>query len=163
MKIKEKVYHSCVRPAMLYGSETWYLREAEIAILRRTERSMVRTMCGVKLVDRNNISEMMNMLKIKTTANQLTKANRVRWNGHVLKRTHEDILRNALAFKVNGKQKRGRPRMTWRSHIEDSLSKVGLEKMVAVDRSQWREGMRKISESTMRSIWPPPSTESAPD
>ena len=48
------VYHSCVRSAMLYGSETWCSRESEIAILRRTERAMVRSTCGVKLVDRKN-------------------------------------------------------------------------------------------------------------
>ena len=32
------VYRSCVRSAMLYESETWCLRESEMAILRRTER-----------------------------------------------------------------------------------------------------------------------------
>ena len=38
--------------AMLYGSETWCLRENEIAVLRRTEIAMVRAMCGAKLTDR---------------------------------------------------------------------------------------------------------------
>ena len=38
LKIKERIYQSCVRSAMLYGSETWYLRENEMAILRRTEK-----------------------------------------------------------------------------------------------------------------------------
>ena len=46
LKLKGMVYRSCVRPAMLYGSETWCLRENEMAILRRTERAMVRVMCG---------------------------------------------------------------------------------------------------------------------
>ena len=68
---------------MLYGSETWCLREAEIAILRKTERSLVSAMRGVKLVDKKNISEMMNMLEIRTTADQLAKANGVRWYRHV--------------------------------------------------------------------------------
>ena len=39
---------------MLYGSETWCLRENEVAILRRAERPMVRAMCGVKLVVKRN-------------------------------------------------------------------------------------------------------------
>ena len=34
-KRKGMVYRSCVRLAMLYGSETWCLSENEIAILRR--------------------------------------------------------------------------------------------------------------------------------
>ena len=49
LKVKGMVYRSCVRSVMLYGSETWCLRENEMEILRRTERAMVRVMCGVKL------------------------------------------------------------------------------------------------------------------
>ena len=45
LKLKGMVYRSCVRSAMLYANETWCLRENEIAILRRTERAMVR--CNV--------------------------------------------------------------------------------------------------------------------
>ena len=35
------IYRSCVKSAELYGSETWCLRENEMAILRRIERAMV--------------------------------------------------------------------------------------------------------------------------
>ena len=75
---------------MLYGSETWCLRENEIAILRRTERAMVRAMCGAKLMV------------------QMAKANGVRWYGHVLRRDDGHVLRKALEFEVKGKRKRGR-------------------------------------------------------
>ena len=37
---------------MLYGSETWCLRENEMAVLRRTERAMVRAMCGAKRMEK---------------------------------------------------------------------------------------------------------------
>ena len=56
MKQKGMVYQSCIRSAMSYGSETWCLRENEMAILRRTERAMVRAMCGAKLME-NVISD----------------------------------------------------------------------------------------------------------
>ena len=46
------VYKSYVRPAIQYGSEAWCLKESEMGILRWTERSMVRAMCGVQLMDR---------------------------------------------------------------------------------------------------------------
>ena len=46
LKMKGKVYRCCVRSAILYGSETWRLKENDKAILRRTERAMVRAMCG---------------------------------------------------------------------------------------------------------------------
>ena len=52
--MKEMVYRSCVRSAILYGSETWYLRENEIEILRRTKRAKVRAMCGAKLIEKGD-------------------------------------------------------------------------------------------------------------
>ena len=41
LKMKKKIYKSCVRSAVLYGSEAWCLREKEMAILRRTERAII--------------------------------------------------------------------------------------------------------------------------
>ena len=44
--MKGKVYKSYVRSAMLHESKTWCLRENEVAVLGRAERSKVRAMCG---------------------------------------------------------------------------------------------------------------------
>ena len=44
LKMKGRIYQSCERSAMLYGSETWCLRENEMAILRTTEKAMMRAM-----------------------------------------------------------------------------------------------------------------------
>ena len=41
LNMKGKIYKSCVRSAMLYGSEAWCLRKKEMAILRRTERALI--------------------------------------------------------------------------------------------------------------------------
>ena len=49
LRLKGAVYESYVGPAMLYGSEAWCLKEYEMGILWRIERSMVRAMCGVQL------------------------------------------------------------------------------------------------------------------
>ena len=54
LRMKGMIHSTCVRSAMLYGSETWCLRESGMAILSKTERAMVRSMCGVKLVSRKN-------------------------------------------------------------------------------------------------------------
>ena len=91
LKIKGMVYRSCVRSAMLYESETWCLRENEMIILRRTDRAMVRSMCGVKLVDRKNTEDLMKMLGLKETLDKMAQANGVRWYGHVVKRDEESI------------------------------------------------------------------------
>ena len=111
LRMKGKIYKSYIRSAMLYGRETWCLRESEVAILRRAERSMVRAMCGVKLVDKRNTEELMDMLGLKEAAGKLARANGMRWYGHVLRRPEEDVLIKAIVHEVDVNRKQGRPRM----------------------------------------------------
>ena len=162
LKIKGMIYHTCVRSAMLYGSETWCLRESKMAILRRTERAMVRSMFGLKLVNRKNMEELLEMLGLKETLDRMAKANGVRWYGHVIRRDDNNILKKAMTLEVNGKRKRGRPKITWRRQVEESVEKVGLKIEKAADRTRWREGVRAIAEG-MRCIRPPSVTRKEPD
>ena len=67
LKMKGRIYQSCVRSAMLYGSETWCLRENEMAILRRTEKAMMRATCGVKMIKKRRNQELMSLLGLKDT------------------------------------------------------------------------------------------------
>ena len=76
---------------MLYESETWCLRESEIAILRRAERAMVKSLCGVKLVDKKNMEELMEMLGVVATLDRMTKPNGVTWHGHMIQRDDNNI------------------------------------------------------------------------
>ena len=51
-KLKGAVFKSYVRPAILYGNEVWCLKESEMGILQRTERSVVGAICRIQLKDR---------------------------------------------------------------------------------------------------------------
>lgn len=144
LKMKGKVYRCCVRSAMLYGSETWCLREHEKAILRRAERAMMRAMCGRKATDKHT-SELMDMLGLKETVDGLAKANVVRWYGHVLRRDSDSVLRVALDLEVSGKRKQGRPKKTWKKQVEEETAKVGLKIEDALDRELWRDRVRTIA------------------
>ena len=92
---------------MLYGSETWCLKENEMVVLRRTERAMVRAMCGAKLMEKKRTEDLMEMLGLKETVVQMAKTNGVRWYGHVLRRDDGHILKKALEFEVKDKRKQG--------------------------------------------------------
>ena len=67
LKLKGAVHKSYVRPALLYGSETRRQKESEMLILQRTERSMVRAMCGVQLKDRKRSMDLMFMFSLNVT------------------------------------------------------------------------------------------------
>ena len=74
----------------------------------------------------------------------MTKANGVRWYGHVLRRDDGHVLRKALKFEVKGKRKRGRPKKTWKTQVQKESKSVGLEED-ALNRARWRVGVGEIA------------------
>ena len=93
-------------------------------ILRKTERAMVRSMGGVKLVDSKNTEDLMKMLGLKKTSDKMEQANGVRWYGHVVRRDEESTFKKAMMLQVNGQRKRGRPKQTWKRQVKESLDWV---------------------------------------
>ena len=67
LKIKEIIFNSCVRSAMIHGREKWCLGQNEIGILHRTERELVRNRCGVKLRDKNSTRDIVQMSDLSKT------------------------------------------------------------------------------------------------
>ena len=62
-------------------------------------------MCEVQLKDRKRYTELVFMLGLKETIDQLAVANSFSWYGHVLRREDGRILRRALDFEVEGRRK----------------------------------------------------------
>ena len=67
LSLKGAVYESCVRPVILYGSVAWCLKESDMGILQRSERSTVRAMCGLQFKDRKISKDFMFMLGLNET------------------------------------------------------------------------------------------------
>ena len=70
-------------------------------------------MVRAQLKDRKRSTDLMFMLCLSKTIDQLTMANSVRWYGHVL-REDGHVLRRALDFEVEGQRNKGRPKWTWK-------------------------------------------------
>ena len=138
-------YKSCVRSAIHYGCETWPLGQNEIGIFQRTERAMVTNMCWVKLMEKKSTTDLMQMLDLNETMDQLVIANSVRWYGHVLRKDENNFLRRASDLKVKWTRKRGRPKNTWLKTVVEQSRKVGLNVGDANSHSRWRLGDNTIS------------------
>ena len=75
---------------------------SDIIILLRMERSMMRAMCGVHLNCRKRSTDLMFVLGMRETIDQLAVANSVRLYGHVLRREDGHVLRRAVNFETEG-------------------------------------------------------------
>ena len=57
-RIKGRIYSACVQSVLIYGTETWAMKAEDLRSLERTERMMVRWMCGVSLKDRKRSEDL---------------------------------------------------------------------------------------------------------
>ena len=61
-------------------------------------------MYGVQLKDRKGSTDLMFMLGLKETIDQLAMANSDRWYGHALRKEDGHVLRRAWDFEVKGQR-----------------------------------------------------------
>ena len=116
-----------------------------MGILLLTQRSMVRVMCVVQVMDGKIDMVLMLVLVLNETMNQLAMASSVHWCGHVLKREDDHMLRQAFQFDVVGQWKRRWSNRTWKKQVEEENMMVGLRREDVLCRSMWSVGINKIA------------------
>ena len=119
-RLKGKIYSTCVQRVMVYGSETWAMKVEEMERLERTERMMVRWMCGVTLKDRNSSEELLSRLKIESVSD-VVRRGRLRWFGHVERKQEDDWVSACRNLVVEGNRGRVRDKKTWMECVNDDM------------------------------------------
>ena len=137
VKIKGKVYRTVVRPALMYGAETWALKKAQENILEVAEIRMLRWMCGVTKLDKIRNERIRGTTKVGVITNKVLER-RLQWYGHVMRREAHYVGRRAIVMKVQGRRKRGRPKRRWLDKVKDDIKEKGLSADDVYDRATWR-------------------------
>ena len=137
LRVKGRVYRACVQSVMVYGSETWPVKVDDMQRLERTERMMVRWMCGVSLKQRRLTDVLRKCLGIGSVS-EVVRSGRLRWFGHVERKEKEDCVSACRTFEVCGKRGRGRGRKTWTQCVADDVREGGLNVEDVKDRVKWR-------------------------
>ena len=104
MKLKGKVYKTVLRPALLYGAETWATPRGQEARLGVNEMRMLRCMCGVTMRDKIRNEHIRGTTIVLQASNKIT-AKRLKWYGHV-RRMKEEHVRRMLDVNIPGKRRR---------------------------------------------------------
>ena len=73
---------STVQHVLTYGTETWAMKAENLKSLERTERMMVRWMCGVSLKDRKRSEDSCNLLGIQYVTD-VVRHGRLKWFGNL--------------------------------------------------------------------------------
>ena len=94
IRLKVKIYSTVVRPVLMYGSETWALRQKEESKLEGTEMRMLRWIMGISLLERLENDEIRRMAGVVKITEMIREA-RLRWCGHVLRMDGGEGVRRA--------------------------------------------------------------------
>ena len=70
--------------------------------------------------------------------NAKVQGSRLRWFGHVHRRSDDYCGKLAERINVAGKRGGGRRKTTWNSKIADDLKQLGIVADTALDRAKWR-------------------------
>ena len=71
------------------------MKENWISTLRSEERSTVRALCGIQLKDRKRANDLIKMMDLNETIDQLAMANSLHWQSRVVKREYDYVLGKA--------------------------------------------------------------------
>ena len=105
--------------------------------LERTERMMVRWMCGVSLKNRTSSDDLNRRLGVEGVTD-VVRRGRLRWFGHLEQKDSDDWTSACRNIEVVGTKSRGRNKKTWEECVRQDLKRLGLKKEWAQDRTKWR-------------------------
>ena len=138
MRLKAKVYRTVVRPVMIYGSECWTLKKKDERRLETTEMKMLRRMLGVTLKDRMRNENVRKRTTVTSSAVFVREVNKLRWYGHMLRKSEDEVVRQAWEVPVKGERSRGRQPRRWSDGFRKRLEELSLKEEDAQDRKKWR-------------------------
>ena len=143
IKLKGKVHKTVVRPATMYGAETWAIKKTQEKKLDVAEMRMLRWMCGVTRRDKIGNEVIRGTSKIREISDTIQES-RLRWYGHVMRKDEQYIGRRVMEMDIQGRRGRGRPKRRWMDCIRDNLRSKGLTGDEVWGRNRWRTLARNI-------------------
>ncbi|KAI5728881.1 hypothetical protein M8J77_001642 [Diaphorina citri] len=140
---KGYIYKTVVRPAMLYGAETWPIKKRQEDRMNVAEMRMLRWMCGVTRMDRIRNTRIRGSVKV-TEISKKVQERRLQWFGHVERREEAYVGKRVRRMEVSGKRNRGRPKMRYMDKIKEDLKEKNLDCSLAQNRAAWKTETRNV-------------------
>src|SRR5664279_4197448 len=122
---------------LVYGSETWPIKVEDMQRLERTEKMMVRWMCGATLKNKISSVELYSCLDVEAVSD-VVRRGRLRWFGHLERKSHDDWMSACRDLEVDGVKRKGRSMKTWGECVRNEMVSLGLKRDWALDRVRRR-------------------------
>ena len=145
------LYNTYVRHAMLHASECWAPTATDVARLQRSDRSMIRWICGVKWDDFVSSDSLLMKLGIHPLTD-LLRCHRLRWYGHVQRDV--GVLNDALNMEVQGGTRgRGRPKKTWMECVKNDIKTWNMPANEIHNCGKWQATIKESMRSSKLPVY----------
>ena len=135
--LKILIYKTAIRPALLYGNETWPVTGAQIDRVSSTEMRMLRYCMGISLEEHRRNEEITSEARIMPIRDVMRKR-RLEWFGHVCRREEDQDVRRVFEMKIDGSRGRGRPKQRWYDTVKADLRELNLGREDTENRARWK-------------------------
>ena len=143
LNVKKCVYERVIVPTVLYGAETWGLRESERKKLNVFQMRCLRSMIGVTRRDRvRNTCVIRERTGMNVDLSGRADKSVLRWFGHMERMEEVRLTKKVMNSRRSGNRARGRPRYRWSDGVKKALNDRGMTvdeaRVCARERNEWR-------------------------
>ena len=136
LELKGKLYSSCVRSCLIYGSDTWPMKEEHVKKFERNDTNMIRWMCGFPSRDSKTNAELLLEMGLEPVSLVIQKG-RLRWLGRVERKDDADRVKQCMMMEVKGTRPQGGQCKTWLQCAKKDRESLDLTGHDPQDRIEW--------------------------